>query len=816
MKYIIVGGVAGGATAAARIRRISEQAEILLVEKGSHISYASCGLPYYIGGVIEERSNLFLQTPEKFSHDLHIDVRVESEVVAIDVAAKEVRIRKRSGDTYKESYDKLLLSPGATPVVPPLEGIHSDGIFTLRNVADTDQIMNYLSHHTVKTAAIIGAGFIGLEMAENLHHLGKEVSIVEMANQVMAPMDYSMAAPIHQHLLSKNVHLLLEERVEKFEKLPNGQLCVSMNSGKTLTVDLVVLSIGVRPAVQLAEQAGIKIGEAGGIWVDEHLETSTKGVYAVGDVIEYPHPVSGKSYLNYLATPANRQARIVADNMVLGNTTTYEGAIGTAIAKVFDLTVATTGLPAKRLKQLGMDYLTTVTHTNSHAGYYPGAIPLTVKLTFAPVTGLLYGAQVLGYKGVDKRIDQLALLIKMKGTVADLMALEHAYAPPFSSAKDPIAIAAYSANNILNGSMPIITWRELDKKDFSRLTLIDVRTADEFSLGSLEGAINIPHIDIREHLDEIPKDKPIVLFCAIGLRGYLAQRVLMDNGFTNVRNLSGGTKTYLTAIAPIQNSTKMETKKNTPSEQDACPVVNKIKVDACGLQCPGPILKVKESMTHLKDGDQLSILSTDPAFPRDIEAWCQSTGNALLSSTAEQGKYEVVLEKNKPMNNSSAPVLQQVPKGKSFIMFSDDLDKAIATMILANGAAATGQKTVIFFTFWGLNFLKKSKKPSVKRDFWGKMFSMMLPSSSKKLALSKMNMFGLGALMIRGLMKQKGVASLETLRDQALQQGVEFIACQMSMDLLGVKKEELIDDITVGGVATYMQYANQSNVNLFI
>ena len=420
MKYAIIGGVAGGATAAARLRRIDEQAEIILLEKGKYISYANCGLPYYIGGVIAEREKLLVQTPASFGKRFRIDVRVENEVIAIDPEKKTLTIRKADGKEYEETYDKLLLSPGANPVKPPLEGIDSEGIFTLRNVEDTDRIKAYITDKQVKRAVVVGAGFIGLEMAENLHHAGVAVSVVEMGNQVMAPIDFSMAAPIHRHLIEKGVSLYLEEGVTRFRRTEEG-ITVFLKSGKTIPADMVLLSIGVRPATALAQQAGLELGETGGIRVDEYLETSAKDIYAVGDAIEYPHPLTGKPWLNDPANPANRQGRIVADNMALGNTTSYEGAIGTSIAKVFDMTVASTGLAAKRLKQWGMEYQSSVTHSASHAGYYPDALPLTLKLTFHPKTGKLYGAQCVGYEGVDKRIDQIAGLIKHGGTVYDLM-----------------------------------------------------------------------------------------------------------------------------------------------------------------------------------------------------------------------------------------------------------------------------------------------------------------------------------------------------------------------------------------------------------
>ncbi|WP_373832086.1 FAD-dependent oxidoreductase [Bacteroides heparinolyticus] len=822
MKYVIVGGVAGGATAAARLRRVDETADILLLEKGPHISYANCGLPYYIGGVIAERDKLLVQTPEAFGKRFRIDVRVKNEVFAINAKAKTLTIRNADGKEYEEAYDKLLLSPGANPVKPPLEGIDSEGIFTLRNVEDTDRIKAYVTGKQVKRAVVVGAGFIGLEMAENLHHAGIAVSVVEMGNQVMAPIDFSMAAHIHQHLIQKGVSLYLEEGVTHFQRTEQG-IIVYLKSGKTIAADMVLLSIGVRPATALAQQAGLKLGETGGIWVDEHLETSEKDIYAVGDAIEYPHPLTGKPWLNYLANPANRQGRIVADNMALGNTVSYEGAIGTSIAKVFDMTVASTGLAAKRLKQWGMEYQSSVTHSSSHAGYYPNALPITLKLTFHPRTGKLYGAQCVGYEGVDKRIDQIAGLIKRGGTVYDLMETEHAYAPPFSSAKDPIAIAGYVASNIVGGAMPAISWRELlEKKE--QVVLVDTRTAEEFSFGTIPGALNIPLDEMRERLAEIPADKPVVLFCAVGLRGYLAQRILMGRGYRDVRNLMGGYKTFSTAVAPLPAPTALSSATVSSSfdvvsaEASSVSDTEKkvLKVNACGLQCPGPIIQVKKAIDSIEIGERVEIVATDAGFARDASAWCETTGNKLIGNREEKGRYTVVIEKGDSACACSSGGYAGGGRGKTLILFSDDLDKALATFVLANGAAATGQKVSIFFTFWGLNVLKKVQKPRVQKDFFGKMFGMMLPSSSLKLKLSQMNMFGMGSRMMRFLMKRKGVDSLESLRRQALMQGVEFIACQMSMDMMGIQREELLDEVTVGGVATYMERADKANVNLFI
>lgn len=815
MKIIIIGGVAGGATTAARIRRADESAEIILFEKGKYISYANCGLPYYIGGVIQEREKLFVQTPEAFSNRFHIDVRTESEVIAINREKKSVTVRAINGSTYEESYDKLLLSTGASPVRPPLRGIDLNGIFTLRNVADTDKIKSYIQTHNPQKAVVVGAGFIGLEMAENLHAQGAEVSIVEMGNQVMAPIDFSMAALVHQHLMDKGVNLHLEQAVDSFEQ-EGKRLKVNFKNGHSILADIVILSIGVRPETSLAKAAQLTIGPAGGIAVNDYLQTSDSSIYAIGDAIEYRHPITGEPWLNYLAGPANRQGRIVADN-ILGSQIPYEGAIGTSIAKVFDMTVASTGLPAKRLRLEKIDYVSSTIHPSSHAGYYPNALPMSIKITFDKQTGRLYGAQIVGYDGIDKRIDEFALVIKHNGTIYDLLSIEQAYAPPFSSAKDPVALAGYVAENILSGKVSLCYWRDLKDSKPESTILLDIRTQDEYALGSLPGAINIPLDELRERMNELPKDKAIITFCAVGLRGYLAYRILVQHGFTNVKNLSGGLKTYKAAVAPIvlHEDQKEDNAERETSHAESTPSSSRtIRIDACGLQCPGPILKMKKTMDQLTPGERVEISSTDPGFPRDAAAWCKTTGNQLISKESSAGKSVVVIEKKDP--KACQAVTSCENKGKTFIMFSDDLDKALATFVLANGAAATGQKVTIFFTFWGLNVIKKSDKPRVAKNIYGKMFEMMLPSCSKKLKLSKMNMGGIGSRMMRHIMKKNQIHSLEELRQQALENGVEFIACQMSMDVMGVKKEELLEEVTIGGVATYMERADNANVNLFI
>lgn len=814
MNYLIIGGVAGGATVAARLRRMDEKANIILFERGKYVSYANCGLPYYIGDTINNREKLFVQTAKGFTDRFRIDIRTEQEVTAIRPDKKEVEIKNLStGETYTETYDKLVLSPGAEPLRPGIEGIGSKKIFTLRNVPDTDTIKNYVNTENPKRAIVVGGGFIGLEMAENLYDLGIQVDVVEMANQVMAPLDFSMAAIVHRQLTDKGVGLHLEDGVSRFEE-KDGGVTVHLRSGKQIATDMVLLSIGVRPETKLAKDAGLAIGERGGITVNDYMQTSDANIYALGDAVEVRHLVTGQPALIPLAGPANKQGRIVADNIVFGNKKKYPGSIGTSIAKVFDLTVAAAGANAKLLQRNNIPYISSYTHGASHAGYYPGAVPLSIKILFAPENGKLLGAQIVGFNGVDKRIEMLAQVIQRGGTVHDLAELEHAYAPPYSSAKDPVNMAGFVAENILNKKSRIIQWRKLAELPADTIR-IDVRTHDEYKLGTIPGFINIPVDELREHLDELPKEKPIVVTCAVGLRGYLAYRILVQNGFKHVRNLSGGYKTWSVATAPIKEivSHKPEIPEST-SYGYSDSQINLLKVDACGLMCPGPVMQLKKNYEALKIGEQLQITATDQAFGKDVTSWCKMTGAELVALENKNGVVAATIRKQE--KTASCEISRNNADNKTLIVFSDDLDKALASFVIANGAASTGKKVTMFFTFWGLNVIKKQHKPTVTKDIFGKMFGWMLPTHSGKLKLSKMNMGGAGSWMMRLIMKRKRIDSLESLIQQAIDNGVEMIACTMSMDVMGVQKEELMDNVTLGGVASYLERAEEANVNLFI
>jgi len=543
-KIVIVGGVAGGATAAARLRRLDEQAHIVLIERGEYISFANCGLPYYIGDVIEERDKLLVQTVEGMSRRFNLDIRHLSEVISINRKDKTVTIQNlQTNESYEESYDALILSPGASPIIPPIPGLEdTTNVFTLRNIPDTDRIRSFVDENNPEKATVIGGGFIGLEMAENLAERGIKVTLIEMANQVMAPLDIEMAGIVHRHLREKGIKLILNDGVKAFDN--EGQT-ITLESGKEVTTDLTILSIGVQPENALAKDAGLKIGEHGGILVDEYLQTSDESIYAIGDAIEVKDFICQDQTMIPLAGPANKQGRIVANN-IYNREETYHGTLGTSVVKVFDLTVATTGLNEKILRNKDLTYKVLHIHPMSHAAYYPGATPLSLKVIFNPETGRIYGAQAIGESGVEKRIDVIATAISGQLTVFDLADLELSYAPPYSSAKDPVNMAGYVAENIVKDGIETIQWHEVDQLVKEGGMLIDVRGAEVFAKGAIEGSVNIPLNELRDRLNEIPKDKPIYTTCQTGLSSYIAARILKGHGF-DVKNLDGSWLTYRAA-----------------------------------------------------------------------------------------------------------------------------------------------------------------------------------------------------------------------------------------------------------------------------
>jgi tRNA 2-thiouridine synthesizing protein A len=833
MKILIIGGVAGGATAAARLRRNDETAQIVLIERGPYISFANCGLPYHISGIIAERASLLVTSEALFEARYAVDVRSRTEAIAIDRAAKTVRLRHlETGVEVDESYDKLLLSPGGEAIRPKLPGIDSQRVFVLRNIPDLDRIMAHLQATNPRRAVVIGGGYIGIEMAENLHERGLSTTLVEGASHILAPFDDEMAAIVHAHMKDKNIELYLDDKITQFEDKTDHTV-VFLGSGKRLQADVVVLAVGVRPETTLARAAGLELGMTGGIQVNAFLQTSDPAIYAVGDAVEVTQTISGKQALIALAGPANRQGRIAADNMLAAPgeaPKAYKGTLGTAILKAFDLAAACTGLNETQLQANGIDYRTTITHSGSHASYYPGAKQLSLKLIYG-LDGRILGAQAVGADGADKRIDVIATAIHAGQTVQDLCDLELAYAPPFGSAKDPVNIAGYVASNVLNGSHEVMGWRELQRLNTAgALQLVDVRTPEEFEIGTLPNASNIELDHLRERLHELDKTRPVVLFCQIGMRGYLAYRILKQHGFANVKNLTGGIKTYAWATEKQANpdifdyeDIKRRAQAEIEAEQGGdcalvTPAGDRHVLDAVGLQCPGPIMKTYRAVEAMLPGELIEVTASDPAFGRDIRAWAKKTQNEVISLEAAKGLTKVVIRKGQPAAPVAATALAASVRDKTtLVVFSDDLDKVMASLIIASGAMAMGKPVSLFFTFWGLSVLRRDNPPHVDKPMMDRMFSTMLPSGVSHLdSLSKMNNAGLGVKLMRKVMRDKGVATPAALLADLVAGGAQLIACQMSMDVMGIRHEELIDGVQIGGVAAFLGEAQESGTTLFI
>jgi len=817
MKTVIIGGVAGGASTATRLRRMDEKAEIIILERGDFISFANCGLPYHIGGVIQERDKLLVITPEKLKQTFNIEARVKHEALSIDTKKKTVNIRDLSnGREYMENYDKLVLSPGASPIIPPVPGADLPGVFTLRSIPDMDRINDFVTEKQATRAVVVGGGFIGLEIAENLQDRGVQVTIIEMLDQVMAPIDYEMAAMVHQHLDFKHVRLALGDGLKSIGA--DSPLNVTLQSGKVVGTDMVILSVGVRPETSLAKDAGLELGLRGTIAVNDHLQTSDKDIYAIGDAVQVKNIISGKEVNLPLAGPASKQARIVADN-IAGRNMIFKGVQGTSIVKVFDLTVGATGLNSKQLADLGLPFKEVIIHASNHAGYYPGASPMAFKLLFSPDDGKVLGAQLVGIEGVDKRVDVIATAIHAGMTVFDLEELELAYAPPYGSARDPINIIGFLAGNVLRDDLETVDWNMVDKMDREKNVFLDVRDPEELAIGMIEGSLNIPLGELRERLNEIQRSKRVVVYCQVGQRGYFAARILKQNGF-DVVNLNGGYKTYSHVTCKQSNFDTFENVSISSREEihEIPPFnaenANEFTVDACGLQCPGPILKLYNKVKEVNPGDLITVKATDFGFTSDVGAWADRTGNKLLSVESTDGVITAKIVKGAEKKEEKGS--EAMTQDKTMVIFSGDLDKAIAAFIIANGAASMGHKVTMFFTFWGLNILRKDNAPKVKKTLIEKMFGFMMPRGANKLTLSQMHMLGMGTAMIKGIMKKKNVASLPELIQSAMDNGVVIEACQMSMDLMGIHQEELIDGIKTVGVATFIHASDESNATIFI
>lgn len=822
-KIIIVGGVAGGATVATRLRRLNESDEIILLERDEHISFANCGLPYYIGGVIKSRDRLVVETVEGLKAKFNLDIRNFSEVMSIHRAEKKIVVKNvKTGTTYEESFDKLVLSPGAQPIRIPTPGLEeATNVFTLRNIPDTDRIKNFIDTKKPKTAVIIGGGFIGIEMAENFveHHI--DVTIVDLANQILAPLDFEMAKLAQNEMENYGVHFELETVVAEFKDHGNTLL---LKNGKTLHADLVILAIGVKPESSLAVTGGLKIGPRGHIITTKTLQTIdattnqvVEDIYAIGDAIEVYDFVDDSKTAIALAWPANRQGRLVADH-INGLKAEYKGSLGSSVVKIFDYIAASTGNSEKVLKRKNTPYEISYVTRGNHAGYYPDAQEILIKLIFDPKTGKIFGAQAFGHVGTEKRIDVIATAIKGGLTIEDLPDIELCYAPPFSSAKDPVNIAGYAASNVMAGAYKTLRYDQIDEVIKKGGFVIDARTSLEYDLHHIEGAVNIPQGDMRQKLNLLPADKstPLYLYCNIGHTAYLAIQILKGHGYTNIYNLAGGFKLYSAvyqfkpeqALPELHNpeERKVETMPNTE--------VKRLKVDACGLQCPGPIMETFKTMQTMNEGDIIEVEATDSGFAKDIEKWAKSTGNTLQSVVKDGKVYRATLSKGGV--KASSLNVQTSNENTTIVLFSGDLDKALASLIIAQGARAMGKKVTVFATFWGLNLLRKPKGGKVKKPFMEKMFGWMMPKGPKKMKISKMNFGGAGTSMIKGVMKKKNVKALEVQLQDAINSGVNFIACTMSMDIMGIRKEELIDGIEYAGVATYLAESENAGVTLFI
>lgn len=813
-KTLIIGGVAAGASAAARLRRLDEAMEIVVFEKGPYISFANCGLPYHIGEVIKERDQLILQTPQAMKDRFNLDVRVFSEVMKVDAQRKSLTIHSKDRGIYEESFDYLVIAPGAKPVKPPIHGIDSSLVYTLRDVGDMDKIKAMTDKNLNGQAIVIGGGFIGIETAENLHERGLKVSLVEAAPHILAPFDSEMSIQAEHELVEHGIRLYINDAVCAFEEI-DGKIQVELTSGKILKGDFVVSAIGVAPDTAFLKDSGIALGARGHILTDENLRTNYSYIYAAGDAAEITDYMLGGKTAIPLAGPANRQGRIIADN-IAGRNVVYKGAIGTSILKIFDLTAASTGMNERVAKMKGLQPKAIFIHPNNHAGYYPGATQLTIKLVFDENRKVL-GAQALGYEGVDKFIDVIATVIKFSGTIDDLKELELAYAPPYSSAKSPVNMAGFVAENTLDQLVDNVTLEDYEKNfNPDTMLLVDVRDQVEVENGSMEGRVHIPLNSLRARMSELPKDKVLYLYCQVGLRGYIGARILQQNGFT-VKNITGGFKLYK-AMQPLETKaedTVIEEIPLTPAPG------NTVDLDATGLCCPGPLMRVKSTVDSVNPGDTINITASDMGFYEDIKAWTRRTGNELLDVKKDKGLIKASIRKGLSTKEDNLTVSCSNEKSgntenMTMVVFSGDLDKAIASFIIANGAAAMNKKVTLFFTFWGINILRKSSHAPVQKNLIEKMFGFMMPKGSKKLGLSKMNMGGIGPKMIRSIMEKKNVQSLEELIKAAMDSGVEIVACQMSMDLLGIKEEELLDGVKFGGVGYMLAESDESNATLFI
>ncbi len=796
MKVVIVGGVAAGAGTAARLRRLDERAEIVLLERGRYISYANCGLPYHLGGVIPERGSLLVMPEAKFKAWFNVDVRTGNAVTAVDRKAKTVHVRRTDGSEYDESYDRLVLATGSRPLDLGLSGSDDPRVRPLWTIPDMDALIALTAK--ARRAVVVGGGFVGLEAAENLRGRGLEVTLIQHSGHVLPSVDPEMASYLMAELASVGIDVRLNTELTGFRREADGSFFAEIRDGDALPADLVLMSVGVRPNSELARDAGLTLSKRGHIVVDDRMRTSDADIYAAGDAVEVADPLSGGRTAIPLAGPANRQARIVADNLA-GGDSRYRGSWGTSVIKIGKLTAASVGYTEARLKQEGLPYHRIYTHPASGATYYPGGAQMHIKFLFAP-DGRIYGAQAVGPKAVDKRIDVIATAMQCGRKAPELAELELAYAPPFSSAKDPVNFLGMIADDILRGRTAPV-YADAIPADAQG---VDVREPGEVDLGDIPGFVNIPLGQLRKRLGELDRSRPVVLSCQVGLRGYLAERILKQNGF-EAHNLSGGYLTWKSfhGKAPAPK----------PSAPDPAPAAKAdATVDVRMLACPGPVVRIRQAMDALPEGGTLEILAA-LSFESDLEAWCRSAGHTLLRLERGADSLTASVRKGMPAVSVSAA---QGSDARAIVLFSNDLDKAMAALIIACGMAAAGMKVSIFFTFWGLTVLRRKPEHPVKKTFISRLFGWMLPSGARRLALSKMHMMGIGTAMMKSVMADRKVPTLPELLERARELGVRFIACEMAMDVMGITRDELLEVDEVGGVASFAALSKDSSGTLFI
>lgn len=812
-KIVIVGGGAGGASAAAKLRRLSEDYEIIIIERTGYVSYANCGLPYHIGGTIKERDNLFLNTPEQLGQKFNLDVRANTDVIAVDREEKTIRVQNSMNgqDCDDISYDKLILSPGGTPFIPPVEGLDHIDILTLRTVEDMDEIIKLVSNTEKQRIAIVGGGLVGVELAENLEQLSHDVSVVELSDQLFAFLDKDVAMHVHKSLIENNVHLYLSKKLVKVAQTDDCKQLV-FDNGDSIDVDIIVFAIGVRPDTSFIKDTGLELNAVGGIKVTEHLQTSDPDIYALGDAIEVNHFVSEQSMLIPLAGPANKQGRVVAQNVHDENSVKQDFVTATTICKVFDLSVGAVGLNEKMLQRMRPNdndwYEVINIHPNAHAKYYPGCQALHIKVIFSKEDKQILGAQVTGHAGVDKSIDVLSTVIRLGGNVESLSHLETAYAPPYNSARDPLNYIGFIAENLLSNKFKQLTLKGND--DLSDYFLVDVRTPMEYEFKHISNAVNIPFAEIRSRLSEFPRDKKILVCCNTGLNSYNVCCILSHNGF-DCYNLSGGMHTYAILNTHL-NEVQPITRRELPIKDDLSDV-DIMHLDLCGLACPGPILKLQEKFETIPAGHKVKAVASDSTFLVDITRWAEKTGNILLDSYKEDSDFIAYLQKpggttaiqNSELSMKKTVSMKEENQDLMIMISNKDIPRISTALMVGSTAAAMGRNVTIFFIFDGLDILRKQKGSScIESDQSIKIadkgfFQLWLEDKPCKKENSECTIISIPEYLV-------------TIRDL----GGRFIACSMAMELLGLTMDDLIEGVEPGGMMTYLSESDECGHKIFV